>query len=67
MEQFTIVLNDSFQRPIVYLNNWHGLNALLDTGALFPVWTASEKVLESLGGKLIQKNIISWIWRRDFR
>lgn len=52
-----MVLNDSFQRPIVYLNNWHGLNALLDTGALFPVWTASEKVLESLGGKLIQKNI----------
>lgn len=30
MEQFTMELNDSFQRRIVYLNNWHGLNALLD-------------------------------------
>ncbi len=45
MEQFTMILNDRFQRPIICLNNWHGLNALLGTGALFPVWTASEKVL----------------------
>ena len=52
-----MALNDSFQRPIIYLNNWHGVNALLDTGALFPVWTASEKVLESLDGKMIQKGV----------
>lgn len=52
-----MVLNDSFQRPIIYLKHWHGLNALLDTGALFPVWTASEKVLVALGGELVQQNI----------
>lgn len=58
MEQFTMNLNKNFQRPIIYLSNWHGLNALLDTGALFPVWTASEGVLRSLGGVLIQKDVI---------
>lgn len=57
MEQFTLELNKNFQRPIVYLNSWHGINALLDTGALFPVWTASEDVLKSLGGICIRKNI----------
>ncbi|MCM1092082.1 MAG: hypothetical protein NC092_09240 [Butyrivibrio sp.] len=31
-----MTLNKDFQRPIIYLSNWHGLNALLDTGALFP-------------------------------
>lgn len=51
-----MVLNDSFQRPIIYLKHWHGLNALLDTKTLFPVWTASEKVLVALGGELVQQN-----------
>jgi len=41
----TIKKNEKFQRPIIYLNNWHGLNALLDTGALFPVWTTPEEAL----------------------
>jgi hypothetical protein len=50
MEQFILELNKNFQRPIVYLNSWHGINAPLDTGALFPVWTTSEDVLKSLGG-----------------
>lgn len=53
-----MTLNKDFQRPIIYLSNWHGLNALLDTGALFPVWTAPETILPSLGGVLIQKNVV---------
>ena len=53
-----MILNKDFQRPIIYLSNWHGLNALLDTGALFPVWTASETVLLSLGGVLQQKDVV---------
>jgi len=57
MEQFTMTLNENFQRPMIYLSNWYGLNALLDTGALFPVWTAKEEVLRNLGGILIKKNI----------
>lgn len=50
-------LNKAFQRPVVFLSNWHGLNALLDTGALFPVWTAPEKALEELGATLIKNNV----------
>lgn len=53
-----MTLNKDFQRPIIYLSNWHGLNALLDTGALFPVWTASETILLSLGGVLQQKDVV---------
>ena len=40
------------------LSSWHGLNALLDTGALFPVWTAPETILPGLGGVLLQKNVM---------
>lgn len=52
-----MTLNENFQRPIIYLKNWYGLNALLDTGALFPVWTATEEVLKGLGGILIKSHI----------
>ncbi|MCM1193922.1 MAG: hypothetical protein NC123_15500 [Butyrivibrio sp.] len=58
MEQFTMTLSKDFQRPIIYLSSWHGLNALLDTGALFPVWTAPETILPSLGGILVRKNVV---------
>lgn len=50
-------LNKDFQRPIIYLGNWHKINALLDTGALFPVWTAPETVLQNLGGVLVRENV----------
>ncbi len=50
MEQFSLELNDEMQRPVVYLENWHGLNALLDTGAIFPIWTVDEGILIELGG-----------------
>lgn len=53
-----MTLNKDFQRPIIYLSNWHGLNALLDIGALFPVWTAPETILPSLGGVLVRKNVV---------
>ncbi len=52
-------LNKDFQRPIIYLGNWHKINALLDTGALFPVWTAPEIVLQNLGGALVRENVFS--------
>lgn len=57
MKQFTMILNEKFQRPIIYLNNWHGLNALLDTGALFPIWTAPEEALISIGATKIKENV----------
>ena len=42
---------------MIYLSNWYGLNVLLDTGSLFPVWTIKEEGLKNLGEILIKKNI----------
>lgn len=50
MKQFTLNLVKQMQRPIVVLKNWHGILALLDTGAVFPVWTKNESILTELGG-----------------
>lgn len=57
MEQFSLELNDEMQRPVVYLENWHGLNALLDTGAIFPIWTVDEGILIELGGKSVKRDV----------
>ena len=45
------------QRPVIYMPKWHKTNMMLDTGALFPVWTEEEELLKAYGGKLIKKNI----------
>ena len=50
-------LDKNDQRPVVYTEQFHGCTALLDTGALFPVWTASEDALKELGGKLVKDDI----------
>lgn len=50
-------LNEFADRPIIKLNEHRGIKALLDTGARFPVWTASIPLLEANGGKLFKKNV----------
>ena len=50
-------LNKFADRPVAKLSEHKGLRALLDTGARFPVWTASTKLLEAHGGKLFKKNV----------
>ena len=45
------------QRPVVYTEQFPGCRALLDTGATFPMWTASEEALKALGGKLVKENV----------
>jgi hypothetical protein len=50
-------LDKNDQRPVVYTEQFYGCTALLDTGALFPVWTASEEALKELGGKLIKNDV----------
>jgi hypothetical protein len=45
-------------RPIVKLDYiFNGCTALIDTGALFPVWTKDTKLLEQLGAKLVKKDV----------
>ncbi len=56
MQQFILDLKDD-QRPIIKLEKWKNMNALLDTGAVFPVWLAKEELLVKLGATLKKENI----------
>lgn len=55
--QLDISLDKSARRPVARLEWFSGCRALIDTGALFPVWTKSESLLIKLGGKLERNNI----------
>ena len=56
--QITIQLDDKARRPIANLNWFNGCRALIDTGALFPIWNKSEDMLvKKLGAKLIKQNV----------
>ena len=57
MNQFTLVLRSNYQKPLLRLDEWHGAYALLDTGALFPVWTADEKWLLQLDARFIKADV----------
>ena len=50
--QLTLQLDATSRRPVVKLDWFNGCRALLDTGALFPVWTSDGKLLQQLGAKL---------------
>lgn len=56
-KEIFLLLDKNADRPIVYLPMYKKLTALIDTGARFPVWTASVKSLMALGGKPIKNNI----------
>ena len=44
--QLTLKLDENARRPVVKLDWFNGCRALLDTGALFPVWTANGELLK---------------------
>ena len=52
-----LTLDQYANRPVFDLPEHKDLTALLDTGARFPVWTSSTKLLEAHGGKLFKKNV----------
>ena len=57
MKQFSMELYETIQRPVVYLPEWHKFDAMLDTGALFPVWVDEEAGLIDLGAECIKDNV----------
>ncbi len=57
MKQFTMKMNDDYQRPVVNLQKWHHFNAMIDSGALLPVWIDSEELLMATGATLIRNKI----------
>ena len=57
MNTFSLALDEVYQKPLVDLADWHNIDALLDTGALFPVWTAKEELLPKLGARFIKADV----------
>lgn len=57
MKQFTLPLDKGTQRPITFLQNWYGIDAMIDTGSLFPVWVGDEEVLSKLDAKVLLDNV----------
>ena len=55
--QITIPLDKFARRPVARLDWFNDCRALLDTGALFPVWTKSEASLIKLGAILEKRNV----------
>lgn len=58
--QITLKLDENSRRPVVKLDWFYGCRALLDTGALFPVWTGNAVLLEKLGAKLVQEEEVGY-------
>ncbi|MBR3622050.1 MAG: hypothetical protein IKN43_01710 [Selenomonadaceae bacterium] len=53
MKQFTLRLDEELQRPVIHLPDFYNLDALFDTGSVFPVWCAGEDKLKQIGGEKI--------------
>ena len=50
-------LNGNYRRPVISLDKYGGILALVDTGARFPVWTLSEKALVEIGGRKENRSV----------
>lgn len=57
MKQITLPLDKNLQRPIAFLKNWHRIYAMIDTGALFPIWVAKEDTLISMKAELLSDDV----------
>lgn len=56
IQQIIMDLDNDSVRPFVTLDWFDGCRALIDTGALIPVWNSTKNSLIRLGGKLIERN-----------
>lgn len=55
MKQLTFNLDKEQQRPVIKINE---LDALLDTGAMFPIWTADKQILMDMyDAEFIKKDV----------
>lgn len=54
MKEFTLPLLDTDERPIVRLD---GIDAMLATGTVLPIWNGSEDDLKATGAILIREDI----------
>ena len=56
MKQFTLPLIEDNSRPILKIENFFNIYAMLDTGAVIPVWIKNETFLKTIGGEIIAYN-----------
>ena len=57
MKQFTLKLKKETQRPTVILEGFYHLEAMVDTGSVFPVWVEDEEILNDLGGVVVADDV----------
>lgn len=57
MIQMTMELDSTYQRPVVKLDKFHSLDAMIDTGAIYPVWMNGEERLRRLGTTKVKDEI----------
>lgn len=57
MKQFSLALKKNAQRPIVFLEQLSSMEAMLDTGALFPIWFSCEDSLKAIGGVPVKRSV----------
>ncbi len=50
MKQFTLPLLSDVQRPIAKLEKFFRIRAMVDTGAVLPVWVSHEEDVKAIGG-----------------
>ena len=57
MRSFTMRLQKQSQRPVIALPEWHHFGAMLDTGALYPIWVREERILQEMGAEIVQDQV----------
>ena len=57
MKKMTFRLLPNYLRPVFKLNTFYNLEAMLDTGAVYPVWTRGETYIKKLGAVKIRDAI----------
>ena len=58
MEYFSLGLRLRTRRPVVLLRGFYGFPALLDTGAVLPVWCYDEGILQSCGAQKRKEHVL---------
>jgi hypothetical protein len=44
----TLKLYSEYQRPVVKLEQFHNLKAMIDTGAVYPVWMSDSGAVKNI-------------------
>ena len=57
MMQFCLPLKDDVKRPVARIDSFYGIDALLDTGAVYPVWVQDEEILADIGGEVVLEQV----------